>query len=63
MPMSCSTDYRSCPKKEPNHYLGVESVELIGELTEKAQERDEYLNTAGKKPSEKKDLGVLVDSG
>lgn len=63
MPMSCSTDYESCPKKEPDHYMGVESVELIGKLTEKAQEREEYLNMAVKKLSKEKDLRVLVDSG
>lgn len=48
MTRSCSTDYRSCPKKEPNYYLRIESEELIGKLTEKAQERDEYVNMAGK---------------
>lgn len=41
--MSCSTGFRSCPEKELNHYVVVESVELIGKLTEKAWESNEYL--------------------
>lgn len=41
--MPRSTDFRSCPEKELHYYLGVESVELIGKLTGKAWESDEYL--------------------
>jgi len=33
--MPCSTDFRSCPEKELNHYQGVESVKFTGKLREK----------------------------
>lgn len=41
--MPCSTEFRSCPEKELNHYVGVELVELIGKLTVEVWESDEHL--------------------
>lgn len=36
MPKSCLTDNRSLPKKEPNYYLGVESVEINWKINRKS---------------------------